>query len=62
MGEVRTEGWVGACGLADWTLLLQVEHILRDENMMAAQEVLELFYEFIAVRLPIADGSDRCTY
>jgi hypothetical protein len=43
--------------LADWKLrLLQVEHIIREENMMAAQEILELFCELIAVRLPIIEA------
>jgi hypothetical protein len=36
--------------------LLQVEHIIREENMMAAQEILELFCELIAVRLPIIEA------
>lgn len=35
--------------------LMQVEHIIREENMMAAQEILELFCELIAVRLPIIE-------
>jgi hypothetical protein len=34
---------------------MQVEHIIREENMMAAQEILELFCELIAVRLPIIE-------
>jgi pantothenate kinase len=43
--------------LIDWKLrLLQVEHIIREENMMAAQEILELFCELIAVRLPIIEA------
>jgi hypothetical protein len=47
----------GASALADWKLrLLQVEHIIREENMMAAQEILELFCELIAVRLPIIEA------
>ena len=44
--------------MADWKLRLrrmQVEHIIREENMMAAQEILELFCELIAVRLPIIE-------
>ena len=36
--------------------MLQVEHIIREENMMAAQEILELFCELIAVRLPIIEA------
>lgn len=34
----------------------QVEHIIREENMMAAHEILELFCELIAVRLPIIES------
>lgn len=34
----------------------QVEHIVREENMMAAQEIIELFCELIAVRLPIIES------
>jgi hypothetical protein len=45
--------------MADWLptvgLWLQVEHIVREENMMAAQEILELFCELVAVRLPIIE-------
>ncbi|RLN03237.1 hypothetical protein C2845_PM13G04640 [Panicum miliaceum] len=40
--------------------LLQVEHIIREENMMAAQEILELFCELIAVRLPIIEAQKEC--
>ena len=50
----------GLLAFADWKLrllsLLQVEHIIREENMMAAQEILELFCELIAVRLPIIEA------
>lgn len=40
----------------DFQFLFQVEHIIREENMMAAQEILELFSELIAVRLPIIES------
>lgn len=33
----------------------QVEHVIREENMMAAQEILELFCELVVVRLPIIE-------
>jgi hypothetical protein len=33
----------------------QVENIIREENMMAAQEIIELFCELITVRLPIIE-------
>ncbi|CAN0928317.1 IST1-like protein [Linum grandiflorum] len=42
------------------TARIRVEHIVREENMMAAQEVLELFCELIAVRLPIIEAQREC--
>ncbi|CAI0396276.1 unnamed protein product [Linum tenue] len=42
------------------TARIRVEHIIREENMMAAQEVLELFCELIAVRLPIIEAQREC--
>ncbi|KAE9621096.1 putative vacuolar protein sorting-associated protein Ist1 [Lupinus albus] len=38
------------------TARIRVEHIIREENMMAAQEIIELFCELIAVRLPIIES------
>ncbi|CAL9095594.1 unnamed protein product [Musa textilis] len=42
------------------TARIRVEHIIREENMMAAQEILELFCELIAVRLPITESQREC--
>ncbi|KAG4200994.1 hypothetical protein ERO13_A05G248700v2 [Gossypium hirsutum] len=42
------------------TARIRVEHIIREENMMAAQEILELFCELIAVRLPIIETQREC--
>ncbi|KAK6258012.1 hypothetical protein QUC31_001471 [Theobroma cacao] len=42
------------------TARIRVEHIIREENMMAAQEILELFSELIAVRLPIIETQREC--
>ncbi|KAF8662415.1 hypothetical protein HU200_055997 [Digitaria exilis] len=42
------------------TARIRVEHIIREENMMAAQEILELFCELIAVRLPIIEAQKEC--
>ena len=36
-------------------VFVQVEHIIREEKMMAAQEIIELFCELITVRLPIIE-------
>ncbi|KAK8918489.1 hypothetical protein KSP39_PZI021859 [Platanthera zijinensis] len=42
------------------TARIRVEHIIREENMMAAQEIIELFCELIAVRLPIIEIQREC--
>ncbi|OWM65754.1 hypothetical protein CDL15_Pgr015178 [Punica granatum] len=42
------------------TARIRVEHIIREEKMMAAQEILELFCELIAVRLPIIEAQREC--
>ncbi|KAI3465081.1 hypothetical protein Pfo_021744 [Paulownia fortunei] len=42
------------------TARIRVEHIIREEKMMAAQEIVELFCELIAVRLPIIEVQREC--
>ncbi|KAJ6360742.1 hypothetical protein OIU77_004707 [Salix suchowensis] len=42
------------------TARIRVEHIIREENMMAAQEIIELFCELISVRLPIIETQREC--
>ncbi|CAM8885570.1 unnamed protein product [Rhodiola kirilowii] len=42
------------------TARIRVEHIIREENMMAAQEILELFCELISVRIPIIETQREC--
>nr|ABY60784.1 hypothetical protein [Carica papaya] len=42
------------------TARIRVEHIIREESMMAAQEILELFCELTAVRLPIIETQREC--
>ncbi|RXH97379.1 hypothetical protein DVH24_036047 [Malus domestica] len=42
------------------TARIRVEHIIREENMMAAHEILELFCELITVRLPIIESQREC--
>ncbi|KAF3447355.1 hypothetical protein FNV43_RR12541 [Rhamnella rubrinervis] len=42
------------------TARIRVEHIIREENMMAAQEIIELFCELITVRLPIIESQREC--
>lgn len=42
------------------TARIRVEHIIREEKMMAAQEIIELFCELISVRLPIIESQREC--
>ncbi|KAJ6859165.1 IST1 [Populus alba x Populus x berolinensis] len=42
------------------TSRIRVENIIREENMMAAQEIIELFCELITVRLPIIETQREC--
>ncbi|KAL6209418.1 hypothetical protein ACLB2K_020360 [Fragaria x ananassa] len=42
------------------TARIRVEHIIREENMMAAQELIELYCELISVRLPIVESQREC--
>uniref|UniRef100_A0A7N0U0Y3 IST1-like protein n=2 Tax=Kalanchoe fedtschenkoi TaxID=63787 RepID=A0A7N0U0Y3_KALFE len=42
------------------TARIRVEHIIREENMMAAQEIVELFCELISVRIPIIETQREC--
>ncbi|KAA8522536.1 hypothetical protein F0562_013103 [Nyssa sinensis] len=42
------------------TARIRVEHIIREEKMMAAQEIIELFCELITVRLPIIEAQREC--
>ncbi|XP_059279874.1 uncharacterized protein LOC132033800 [Lycium ferocissimum] len=42
------------------TARIRVEHIIREEKMMAAQEIVELFCELISVRLPIIEAQREC--
>ncbi|KAL0392325.1 UNVERIFIED_CONTAM: ist1 [Sesamum radiatum] len=42
------------------TARIRVEHIIREEKMTAAQEIVELFCELITVRLPIIEAQREC--
>ncbi|KAK1413070.1 hypothetical protein QVD17_34802 [Tagetes erecta] len=42
------------------TARIRVEHIIREEKMMAAQEIIELFCELVVVRLPIIEAQREC--
>uniref|UniRef100_A0ACD5XZ09 Uncharacterized protein n=1 Tax=Avena sativa TaxID=4498 RepID=A0ACD5XZ09_AVESA len=40
--------------------VLQVEHVIREQNIMAANEIIELFCELIVTRLPIIAKQKEC--
>ncbi|XP_062110116.1 uncharacterized protein LOC133821947 [Humulus lupulus] len=39
---------------------IRVEHVIREHNIWAAYEILELFCEFILARVPIIDNQREC--
>jgi len=42
------------------TARIRVEHIIREQNILAAYEIVELFSELLAVRLPIIEAQREC--
>ncbi|THG21861.1 hypothetical protein TEA_021201 [Camellia sinensis var. sinensis] len=38
----------------------EVEHIIREQNIWAAYEILEMFCEFVLVRVPILESQREC--
>ncbi|XP_002986780.2 IST1 homolog [Selaginella moellendorffii] len=39
---------------------IRVEHVIREQNIMDAYDMVELFAELIVVRLPVIDGQKTC--
>ncbi|KAJ4796736.1 Regulator of Vps4 activity in the MVB pathway protein [Rhynchospora pubera] len=39
---------------------IRVEHIIREQNILAAYDVLELFCEFVLARVPILESKKEC--
>ncbi|GMP58880.1 hypothetical protein CsSME_00022387 [Camellia sinensis var. sinensis] len=39
---------------------IRVEHIIREQNIWAAYEILEMFCEFVLVRVPILESQREC--
>ncbi|KAK7343403.1 hypothetical protein VNO77_12114 [Canavalia gladiata] len=39
---------------------IRVEHIIREQNIWAAYEILELFCEFVLARVPIIENQKEC--
>lgn len=39
---------------------IRVEHIFREQNIVAAYEIIELFCELVVVRLPIIESQSQC--
>ncbi|ONK79851.1 uncharacterized protein A4U43_C01F10810 [Asparagus officinalis] len=44
----------------DDTARIRVEHVIREQNVMAANEIIELFCELLVVRLPIIAKQRDC--
>ncbi|GMP83316.1 hypothetical protein CsSME_00037274 [Camellia sinensis var. sinensis] len=39
---------------------IRVEHVIREQNIWAAYEILEMFCEFVLARVPILDSQREC--
>ncbi|XP_059655509.1 uncharacterized protein LOC132302615 [Cornus florida] len=39
---------------------IRVEHVIREHNTWAAYEILEMFCEFVLVRVPVLDSQKEC--
>lgn len=44
----------------DQTARIRVEHVIREEKMMAAYEMIEIYCELVVVRLPIIESQKNC--
>ncbi|WOG94283.1 hypothetical protein DCAR_0313576 [Daucus carota subsp. sativus] len=44
----------------DRTARIRVEHLIREEKMVAAYELIEIYCELIAARLPIIESQKNC--
>ncbi|KAI3443672.1 hypothetical protein Pfo_000337 [Paulownia fortunei] len=44
----------------DRTARIRVEHVIREEKMMAAYDLLEIYCELIVARLPIIESQKNC--
>ncbi|EPS63330.1 hypothetical protein M569_11456, partial [Genlisea aurea] len=44
----------------DRTAMIRVEHVIREEKMVAAYELLEIYCELIVARLPIIESQKTC--
>ncbi|CAI9100518.1 OLC1v1037639C3 [Oldenlandia corymbosa var. corymbosa] len=44
----------------DQTARIRVEHVVREEKMMAAYDLLEIYCELIVARLPIIESQKEC--
>ncbi|XP_050225557.1 uncharacterized protein LOC126675035 [Mercurialis annua] len=41
---------------------IRVEHVIREQNIWAAYEILELFCEFVLARVPILESQKECPF
>ncbi|KAL6554994.1 hypothetical protein OROGR_006252 [Orobanche gracilis] len=44
----------------DQTARIRVEHVIREEKMMAAYDLLEIYCELIVARLPVIESQKNC--
>ncbi|KNA07002.1 hypothetical protein SOVF_175900 isoform A [Spinacia oleracea] len=44
----------------DQTARIRVEHVIREEKLLAAYEMIEIYCELIVVRLPIIESQKNC--
>ncbi|KAL7137535.1 hypothetical protein ABFS83_10G098800 [Erythranthe nasuta] len=44
----------------DQTARIRVEHVIREEKMMAAYDLLEIYCELVVARLPIIESQKNC--
>ncbi|KAA8523216.1 hypothetical protein F0562_009639 [Nyssa sinensis] len=44
----------------DQTAFIRVEHVVREEKMMAAYDLIEIYCELITARLPIIEAQKNC--
>ncbi|KAK2657473.1 hypothetical protein Ddye_010525 [Dipteronia dyeriana] len=51
---------VGCCGLCSTDLVTFVEHVIREQNVLAANDFIELFCELIVAKLSIIAKRREC--
>ncbi|KAL9224267.1 hypothetical protein vseg_000323 [Gypsophila vaccaria] len=60
MRQIRREVSQLLLNKQDQTARLRVEHVVREEKMLAAYEMIEIYCELIVARLPIIESQKNC--